>query len=101
VHYLIGPMIAAKPSRAKNVFRWAKSPDRWHRRAACVALIQGKTLAQAVKLHSLQASRGSPNLRYGGESFFIDVANRISYMTDSKAPSVSPEGIGKNVVNIL
>jgi 3-methyladenine DNA glycosylase AlkD len=41
VHYLIGPMIAAKPSRAKNVFRWAKSPDRWHRRAACVALIQG------------------------------------------------------------
>ncbi len=41
VHYLIGPMIATKPARAKNVFRWAKSPDRWHRRAACVALIQG------------------------------------------------------------
>jgi 3-methyladenine DNA glycosylase AlkD len=41
VHYLIGPMIAAKPGRAKNVFRWAKSPNRWHRRAACVALIQG------------------------------------------------------------
>jgi len=35
VHYLIGPMIATKPARAKNVFRWAKSPDRWHRRAAC------------------------------------------------------------------
>src|SRR5437879_11068242 len=34
-------MIATKPARAKNVFRWAKSPDRWHRRAACVALIQG------------------------------------------------------------
>lgn len=41
VHYLIGPMIATKPARAKNVFRWAKFPDRWHRRAACVALIQG------------------------------------------------------------
>lgn len=41
VHYLIGPMIAAKPARASCVFRWAKSPDRWHRRAACVALIQG------------------------------------------------------------
>jgi 3-methyladenine DNA glycosylase AlkD len=41
VHYLIAPMIAAKANRAARVFRWAKSPDRWHRRAACVALIQG------------------------------------------------------------
>ncbi|HYA23567.1 MAG TPA: DNA alkylation repair protein, partial [Terriglobales bacterium] len=41
VHYLIAPMIAAKPARAARVFRWAKSRDRWHRRAACVALIQG------------------------------------------------------------
>jgi 3-methyladenine DNA glycosylase AlkD len=41
VHYLIAPMIAAKPVRAKKVFGWAKSPNRWFRRAACVALIQG------------------------------------------------------------
>jgi len=41
VHYLIAPMIAAKPGRMGSVFRWAKSKDRWHRRAACVALIQG------------------------------------------------------------
>jgi 3-methyladenine DNA glycosylase AlkD len=41
VHYLIAPMIVAKPSRANSVFRWAKSRSRWHRRAACVALIQG------------------------------------------------------------
>lgn len=41
VHYLIAPMIEAKPKRAAVVFRWAKSRDRWHRRAACVALIQG------------------------------------------------------------
>jgi 3-methyladenine DNA glycosylase AlkD len=41
VHYLIGPMVVAKPSRTRNVFVWAKSPNRWHRRAACVALIQG------------------------------------------------------------
>lgn len=41
VHYLVAPMIAANPARIKYVFRWAKSPDRWHRRAACVALIQG------------------------------------------------------------
>ena len=31
----------AKPQRVARVFKWAKSPDRWHRRAACVALIHG------------------------------------------------------------
>lgn len=41
VHYLIAPMVAAKPARAKEVFRWAKSKNRWRRRAACVALIRG------------------------------------------------------------
>lgn len=41
VHYLISPMVAEKTSRAKSVFKWAKSPNRWHRRAACVALIRG------------------------------------------------------------
>jgi len=41
VHYLISPMVAADQRRAKNVFRWAKSPSRWRRRAACVALIRG------------------------------------------------------------
>jgi 3-methyladenine DNA glycosylase AlkD len=41
VHYLIAPMVAAKASRSRRVFLWAKSPNRWHRRAACVALIQG------------------------------------------------------------
>jgi 3-methyladenine DNA glycosylase AlkD len=41
VHDLIAPMIASKPMRGKAVFRWARSPKRWHRRAACVALIRG------------------------------------------------------------
>jgi len=41
VHYLIAPMVAATPSRTRSVFQWAKSRDRWHRRAACVALIRG------------------------------------------------------------
>jgi 3-methyladenine DNA glycosylase AlkD len=41
VHCLISPMLVGKPARTKFVFRWAKSPDRWHRRAACVALIRG------------------------------------------------------------
>jgi len=41
VHYLIAPMVVAKPARASRVFDWAKSRNRWFRRAACVALIQG------------------------------------------------------------
>jgi len=41
VHDLIAPMVASSPARVKNVFRWANSPNRWHRRAACVALIRG------------------------------------------------------------
>jgi len=41
VHCLIAPMVATKPARIKSIFRWAKSKDRWHRRAACVALIRG------------------------------------------------------------
>jgi 3-methyladenine DNA glycosylase AlkD len=52
VHYLIAPMIAAKPSRTRSVFRWAKSRNRWYRRAACVALIQGtrrKMFSQEVR----------------------------------------------------
>jgi 3-methyladenine DNA glycosylase AlkD len=40
VHYLIAPLIAADRRRMQEVFRWARSRDRWHRRAACVALIQ-------------------------------------------------------------
>jgi 3-methyladenine DNA glycosylase AlkD len=41
VHDLIAPMISSKPGRARIVFRWAKSPNRWRRRAACVALVRG------------------------------------------------------------
>lgn len=62
VHYLISPMVAAKPARTKSVFRWAKSKDRWHRRAACVALIRGARarmfFPQAVRLsNSLLADK--------------------------------------------
>ena len=40
VHYLIGPLIAADRKRAARVFLWAKSRNRWRRRAAAVALIR-------------------------------------------------------------
>jgi 3-methyladenine DNA glycosylase AlkD len=41
VHYLISPMVVDKPARSAKVLGWAKSPARWRRRAACVALIRG------------------------------------------------------------
>jgi len=40
-HYLLAPMVSAEPAYAAEVFRWARSPNRWRRRAACVALIRG------------------------------------------------------------
>ena len=57
VHYLIAPMVLGKPSRSKEVFRWAKSPSRWKRRAACVALIRGvrekKFFPETVRLTAM------------------------------------------------
>lgn len=41
LHYLIGPMIADEPARSGVVFTWARSPNRWRRRASAVALIRG------------------------------------------------------------
>lgn len=41
VHDLIAPLVKENPKRTKFVFRWAKSKNRWRRRAACVALIRG------------------------------------------------------------
>jgi len=40
-HYLLAPMVAADPKRSREVFRWARSKNRWRRRAACVVLIRG------------------------------------------------------------
>ena len=46
VHYLISPLVADKPARSAQMFVWAKSPSRWRRRAACVALIRGTRAKQ-------------------------------------------------------
>ena len=40
-YYLLGPMLVADPRRTKRCMVWARSKDRWHRRAAAVALIRG------------------------------------------------------------
>jgi 3-methyladenine DNA glycosylase AlkD len=44
--YLLGPMMAEKPKRASRVFVWARSKNRWYRRAAAVALIRGARAGQ-------------------------------------------------------
>ncbi len=53
-HYLLAPMVYDDPARCREVFRWAKSCNRWRRRAACVALIrgvrEGKFFAETVRL---------------------------------------------------
>jgi len=53
-HYLLAPMVYAKPTRCREVLRWAKSKNRWRRRAACVALIlrpeQKKFFGEIVRL---------------------------------------------------
>lgn len=54
VHDVLGPMVASEPVRARHIFEWAKSQNRWRRRAACVALIRGarehKFARQIVRL---------------------------------------------------
>jgi 3-methyladenine DNA glycosylase AlkD len=38
-HSVIGPMIISSPGYLKRVFVWARSRNRWSRRAACVVLV--------------------------------------------------------------
>ena len=60
------------------------------------------TLAQAVKVHSLQEGARPPKLRYAsndrGEMYgIVDVDNRISYKTKT-VPALAPRWIGENQV---
>ncbi|MGA8539461.1 MAG: DNA alkylation repair protein [Terriglobales bacterium] len=53
-HSLLSPMVVNDPGRCREVFLWAGSPNRWRRRAACVALIRGarerRFFAEIVRL---------------------------------------------------
>src|SRR5512140_3370521 len=55
--YILGPMIASEPKRAKAVFVWAKSKSRWYRRAAAVSLIraiaQQKCRKEVIRISNL------------------------------------------------
>ena len=89
VHYLIAPLVAAKQARVKAVFRWAKSKDRWHRRAACVALIQGtrqkKFLPQIKKLSDSLLADDDDMVQKGlgwllRETAKFDAKNAVPYL---------------------
>lgn len=47
VHSLIGPMVVGNVKRQRRVEVWAKSRNRWHRRAAAVSLIRAARLRQS------------------------------------------------------
>jgi 3-methyladenine DNA glycosylase AlkD len=90
VHYLIAPMIAAAPTRTRFVFRWAKSKNRWHRRAACVALIQGtrqkKFLRETMRLSNILLSDKDDMVQKGlgwllRETAKADPKRTIPYLT--------------------
>jgi 3-methyladenine DNA glycosylase AlkD len=62
VHYLIGPLVALEQKRTTFLFGWAKSPNRWRRRAAAVSLIRGVRAHQYFRetermTHALIADR--------------------------------------------
>ena len=94
VHYLIAPMVAAKRARVKAVFRWAKSPDRWHRRAACVALIRGarerKFFPEIVKLSNALLADHDDMVRKGlgwllRETAKYDAKRTVPYLMKIRA----------------
>lgn len=57
VHDVLAPMMIADQRRSREVFRWAKSSNRWRRRAACVSLIRGsrekKFFLEVVRLSDM------------------------------------------------
>jgi len=89
VHYLIAPAVVAKPGRVKDIFRWAKSPDRWHRRAACVALIRGARakmfFAEIVQLSNLLLADSDDMVQKGlgwllRETAKFDAGHTVPYL---------------------
>jgi 3-methyladenine DNA glycosylase AlkD len=107
VHYLIAPMVAAKPARVKTVFRWAKSPNRWHRRAACVALIRGARakmlFAEIVKL-SDQLPDDPDDMVQKGLGWLLRETGEIQRQThraifDKDSPASSAAGTSNRLRN--
>jgi len=96
-HYLLSPMVAAEPKRCRQVFRWAKSANRWRRRAACVALIRGareRLFFDAIMRLSNQLLKDDDDMVQKGLGWLLretaktDAARTVSYLVKirEKAP---------------
>jgi 3-methyladenine DNA glycosylase AlkD len=88
-HYLIAPMVVTKPARIKRMFAWSRSPDRWHRRAACVSLIRGARkklfFPEIVKLSNSLLSDSDDMVQKGlgwllRETAKFDVKRTVPYL---------------------
>ena len=89
VHYLIAPMVVAQPARTKRILGWARSRNRWHRRAACVALIQATRqkmfFGQVITLSNLLAGDDDDMVQKGlgwllRETAKADPARTVPYL---------------------
>jgi 3-methyladenine DNA glycosylase AlkD len=96
-HDVLAPMMAANPVRSRDVFQWAKSLNRWRRRAACVALIRGarehKFFTQIVRLSNLLLDDEDDMVQKGlgwllRETAKADAARTVPYLMkiQKKAP---------------
>src|SRR5262249_15530340 len=94
VHYLIAPMVFAEPKRVEHIFSWSRSPDYWHRRAACVALIyrnrQGKFWPEIKQLSNSLLSDEDDMVQKGlgwllRETAKANPARTIPYLTKIRA----------------
>ncbi len=97
VHNVIAPMILSKPVRRQKVFRWAKSPNRWRRRAACVALIRAareKKFFREITQLSNQLLRDDEDMVQKGLGWLLretakaDPETTVSYLM--KIRSIAP-----------
>src|ERR1022692_3309145 len=88
VHCLIAPMVAAKPARIKNVFRWAKSPKRWHRRGEN-ALSRDREAFRLAALRPRRHGAEGPGLAAARNGKIRSEAHRTVSNEDSRAGSAA------------
>src|SRR4029077_7534336 len=88
-HYLIAPMVVAKPARSRRALHWAMSRNRWFRRAACVALILGARrkmfFSEIIRLSATLLSDEDDMVRKGlgwllRETAKADVQRAVPYL---------------------
>ncbi len=74
-HYVLAPMVAADAACCREAFLWANSQNRWRRRAACVAFIQGARERRFLRPdRAAFESIAERRRRYGAEGVGLVIA---------------------------